>query len=370
MGPERPAFPRGAAAGHQDGSLALAGPHETAPETRRGREQTARSEPRHTAGEVPVAELTLLCRRALRVTASACFAEIAVPVRGGTTVTASAGELASPVVEAIAQGPRAASSRSGHTVVVDDVATDRRWPGLSGSREGHEAARSVLTVPVGGGGATLALAASAARAFDPAARAVATEVARHAYRLLAARLADPQHGAWETATRAHDAVVAARALLARRDQVATDVAFDTLLERADRQGTTVGATAEEVLAELGPAAEHGPVAHAPEPATLRRAVAHLEEHAAEDVDVADVAEVAGLGVRGLQMAFRRWRGTTPLGHLREIRLGRAHEELRAADPRTTTVADVAARWHFTHPGRFSVTYRRRYGCSPSDTLRS
>ncbi|WP_285650884.1 AraC family transcriptional regulator [Actinomycetospora sp. NBRC 106375] len=339
------------------------------PETSR-RDQATRPERCLAAGDVPVEEIALLCRRALRVTAAVCWAEIAVPVRAGTTVTATAGDLPDTVVDAMAQGPRTASSRSGHSIMVDDVGADRRWPGLRGGHEGHDAAMSVLTVPVGGGGATLALAAGAARAFDPAARAVATEIARHAYRLLAFRLADPQHGAWETATRAHDAVVAARALLARRDQVSTDVAFDTLLERADQEGTTVGATAEEILAELGPAAEYGPVARAPEPATLRRAVAYLEEHAAEDVDVTDVAEVAGLGVRGLQMAFRRWRGTTPLGHLREIRLARAHEELRSADPRTATVADVAARWHFTHPGRFSVTYRRRYGCSPSDTLRA
>ena len=36
----------------------------------------------------------------------------------------------------------------------------------------------------------------------------------------------------------------------------------------------------------------------------------------------------------------------------------------------TTVADIASRWRFTHPGRFSVAYRRRYGCSPSETLRA
>ena len=62
-------------------------------------------------------------------------------------------------------------------------------------------------------------------------------------------------------------------------------------------------------------------------------------------------------------------GQLPL--LRDVRLAGAHEELRAADPRDgRTVADIASRWRFTHPGRFSVAYRRRYGCSPSATLRT
>jgi AraC-like DNA-binding protein len=33
-------------------------------------------------------------------------------------------------------------------------------------------------------------------------------------------------------------------------------------------------------------------------------------------------------------------------------------------------ADVAARWGFTHAGRFSALSRRRYGCSPRETLRA
>ncbi|MGW8882378.1 helix-turn-helix domain-containing protein, partial [Streptomyces mirabilis] len=41
----------------------------------------------------------------------------------------------------------------------------------------------------------------------------------------------------------------------------------------------------------------------------------------------------------------------------------------AADPATTKVTDVAARWGFVHPGHFSVYFRRRFGEPPSATLR-
>jgi AraC-like DNA-binding protein len=34
-----------------------------------------------------------------------------------------------------------------------------------------------------------------------------------------------------------------------------------------------------------------------------------------------------------------------------------------------SVAEVAARWGFSHLGRFAAAYRKRYGESPSHTLR-
>jgi AraC-like DNA-binding protein len=243
-------------------------------------------------------------------------------------------------------------------VAVDDTALDARWPAL-----GADGVRSVVALPLGVWG-VLTFTADAPGAFDDATRAVAREIAGHGTGLLAGE------GAGVTeAVRARQLVVTASTLLARRQDLDPSDGLDALLERAVTAGSSVLAAAEHVLDELGLPGDGGRP-HAPEPATLRRALAHLEEHAAEDVDVADVARAAGLGVRGLQMTFRRWRGTTPLGHLREIRLARAHEELRASDPRDTTVADIATRWHFTHPGRFSVTYRERYGCSPSATLRA
>jgi AraC-like DNA-binding protein len=46
-----------------------------------------------------------------------------------------------------------------------------------------------------------------------------------------------------------------------------------------------------------------------------------------------------------------------------------HQELADAGADTTVTA-VALRWGFGHLGRFAVAYRRKYGRSPSDTLRS
>ena len=103
--------------------------------------------------------------------------------------------------------------------------------------------------------------------------------------------------------------------------------------------------------------------------TVGRAVAFIEERARDDIDVADIAAAAFVTIRAVQLAFRRYLGTTPLAYLRRIRLERAHHQLLSADPDRTTVTAVAADWHFTNPSRFSAYYRDAYGVPPAQTLR-
>ncbi|MFJ8951227.1 helix-turn-helix domain-containing protein [Streptomyces sp. NPDC102381] len=107
----------------------------------------------------------------------------------------------------------------------------------------------------------------------------------------------------------------------------------------------------------------------PTPATVRRAMSFIEASAHRDIGLADIAAAAHVTPRALQYAFRRHRDTTPLAHLRAVRLANAHRELLAADPSTTTVTAIAARWGFLHPGRFTAQYRATYGHGPTTTLR-
>ncbi|GCD44731.1 AraC family transcriptional regulator [Streptomyces paromomycinus] len=105
------------------------------------------------------------------------------------------------------------------------------------------------------------------------------------------------------------------------------------------------------------------------PATLRRAVTFIEDHADADISAADIAAAARVSIRALQLTFRRHLGTTPVSYLRRVRLAHAHRDLLAAGPGTdATVTVIAARWGFLHPGRFAADYRRAYGRSPRETL--
>lgn len=108
---------------------------------------------------------------------------------------------------------------------------------------------------------------------------------------------------------------------------------------------------------------------APRPRHLRLAEGYIEAHLDQQITLEEVADAAGISPRGLQMAFRTFRDTTPLAFWRATRLDRAHADLLAAPP-GTRVTDIALRWGFTHFGRFAELYRERFGLSPRDTLKA
>lgn len=106
------------------------------------------------------------------------------------------------------------------------------------------------------------------------------------------------------------------------------------------------------------------------PAVVRRAQDFVADHAAEALSVTDIARATGMSVRGLQATFRHHLQTTPMEYVRDVRLRKAHVDLVLADPGRTTVAEVAYRWGFAHPGRFAARHRAVYGTSPSAALGS
>jgi AraC-like DNA-binding protein len=136
--------------------------------------------------------------------------------------------------------------------------------------------------------------------------------------------------------------------------------------------------AERLLAGLAIATFSDEVAVAPErhadldarsPATLRRAIAFIEANAERDVGIGEIAATARVSRRAVQQAFRRHLDTTPTAFLRRVRLDGAHRELRAAEPGALTVTEVAYRWGFSSPSRFTERYRAAFGATPSETLR-
>jgi AraC-like DNA-binding protein len=87
-----------------------------------------------------------------------------------------------------------------------------------------------------------------------------------------------------------------------------------------------------------------------------------------DLTLGDIAGRARVGLRALELGFRHEFDMTPMQYLRMSRLERAHDDLVAAGP-GVQVAEVARKWGFFHTGRFSKSYRERFGEHPSATLR-
>lgn len=111
---------------------------------------------------------------------------------------------------------------------------------------------------------------------------------------------------------------------------------------------------------------HLPVARTSE-AGLKRVMDYLDVHLDKPINIADMADVAGVSVRSLQRSFRYHYGTSPIRHLRLKRLDRARDRLLASEG-SATVSQVAFASGFTHLGAFSADYKDRFGETPSETL--
>ena len=111
------------------------------------------------------------------------------------------------------------------------------------------------------------------------------------------------------------------------------------------------------------AARKGTVA----PSCVRRAEAFIHAVYAEPLTLGAIAQAAGVPARTLLDSFRRFRDTSPIRYLRDVRLDAARQVMR--DGIAQTVAEAATGAGLFHLGRFSQDYAKRFGEHPSQTLR-
>jgi AraC-like DNA-binding protein len=103
-------------------------------------------------------------------------------------------------------------------------------------------------------------------------------------------------------------------------------------------------------------------------ALVRAAMECIENRLLTDPDLGPHAIAAALhvSVRTLQRAFAN-EGTLVMGHLQGRRLEHARAELLST---SSSVSEIAARWHFTDSSHFTKSYKKRYGASPSADRRA
>lgn len=102
---------------------------------------------------------------------------------------------------------------------------------------------------------------------------------------------------------------------------------------------------------------------------VRRVEELFRRKAQEPVTLAEAAACAGCSVRALQLAFRRYRGMTPMAALRRIRLEAARAALGCADG-PASIRAIAAAYRFTNSGRFARLFKEVFGQSPSELRRA
>jgi AraC family ethanolamine operon transcriptional activator len=103
---------------------------------------------------------------------------------------------------------------------------------------------------------------------------------------------------------------------------------------------------------------------------LRRALAHLQEHAEQPVYTLDLCASTGVSERTLRTVFREYFGMGPMHYLKLHRLQQVRRALCSHSPVTPSVKSIALAHGFWELGRFAADYRRLFGESPSDTLRT
>ncbi len=103
------------------------------------------------------------------------------------------------------------------------------------------------------------------------------------------------------------------------------------------------------------------------PRSVREAEHYMVRHARQAPTVSEIAAAAGVSVRTLSAAFRRFRGMTVQDFLREERLKGVRADLLAAGPQGC-VRTIAAQWGYCSMGLFAANYRRRFGELPSASL--
>jgi transcriptional regulator GlxA family with amidase domain len=101
---------------------------------------------------------------------------------------------------------------------------------------------------------------------------------------------------------------------------------------------------------------------------VRRAQQYIGAHLDDVMTIGDVAAAAGVAHRTLYKHFHEVRGISPMRYARDCRFAEVRQALLHAGPQDT-VTTIAVHWGFCHLGRFSVEYRKRFGETPSETLR-
>ncbi|MCU7237439.1 MULTISPECIES: AraC family transcriptional regulator [Pseudomonas] len=104
-------------------------------------------------------------------------------------------------------------------------------------------------------------------------------------------------------------------------------------------------------------------------AGLERILDYVERNLKLEVSAEALAEQANMSVRSLYALFDRHLNTTPRQYIRQRKLERVQACLSDPSCAVRSVTELALDYGFLHLGRFSESYRQRFGELPSATLR-
>jgi len=120
-------------------------------------------------------------------------------------------------------------------------------------------------------------------------------------------------------------------------------------------------SAEEVLAQVEAALDRSKRLGSEAQRVVRRAMAYIHEHFAEDISRDDLARYCGVNERYLTRCFRQETGVTPVVYLNRFRIRQAKILLESG---CTNVTEVALQVGFSDSSYFGRVFREEVGISP------
>jgi len=103
------------------------------------------------------------------------------------------------------------------------------------------------------------------------------------------------------------------------------------------------------------------------PGVVHKAEEYMRANLKEPINITDLLQICHCSRSVLFSTFRNFRGYTPMEFLTEQRLHNAREQILKSD--NASIASIALDCGFVSPNWFTKVYRKRFGESPSATLR-
>jgi AraC-like DNA-binding protein len=108
--------------------------------------------------------------------------------------------------------------------------------------------------------------------------------------------------------------------------------------------------------------------HSPAPYYVKRVEDMFRANFENEISMDDIVGASGVSVRTVFYGFQRWRGTSPMNYLRDMRLDAARQNLAKPEARPKSVSEAALAVGFANFSQFSKLYKMRFGQKPSTTL--
>ena len=141
---------------------------------------------------------------------------------------------------------------------------------------------------------------------------------------------------------------------------------------AELQGEHLSNLLVSIISLIGHGSDQGQTEEFKNKATRSRVAVkvrdYIEANFRHPVHLESLCRETGTGIRTLQRCFREYFDFTITDYLKTVRLDSVFRELLVASPDEETVTQIALHNGFTHLGRFSIAFNRRFSALPSEVL--